>query len=207
MIKNLNKLKNIIYNYYPKGVNFLDDKLDTNINYRNSTESINLTQLISNNIMQPCDEVEVIIESVKKINNIKLINNSRFSMGDRAYNFQYNGFFTQDKFYPICFVASILAPYYFYYIVDIDISFKNPIIPNGYKWKKNNGRNVKFESESKFEKIINIVSKEIETKLNYQKFPDEFVNKIIPDISYQDVEMGKMTYFNALFLSDFYCTG
>ncbi|PIE49372.1 MAG: hypothetical protein CSA39_03065 [Flavobacteriales bacterium] len=206
----MTKIKNLdetIKKYYPYGINFLNSKLNINTDYQNSVESIRLQKLITKHNKEPLNKILLIINNVKQSHNIDLINNSHFTMGDRAYNLQFNEFFKDNKFYPICFVISLIAPYYFSYIIDIDIDQKNPVIHNGYKWENHNGRNKKLESDKNYKKIIDKVSKEIELTLSYEKFPENLINTIIPNISYQNIEMGKFTYFNALFLNDFYCTG
>ncbi len=186
-------------------INFLENKKNINAKYQESVEAKKLKKLIREQLNNPLDKIEAIINSLVINNGIKLINATNLTMGDRAYNLQFSRFLTNEKFQPICFVISLLAPYYYYYI--IDISMNNPFVPNGYKWEKNNGRNKEFELDTKFKEIINIVSKEIEATLNYKKFPEKLIDKIIPDISYQNIEIGNFTYFNAFFLNEYYCLG
>jgi len=196
------------YQFYPQNINYLNNDMKINPIYLNSTENVNLKKLIGVNFNKPIDFGKTVIDTLYENGvKIELRDATNINMGDKAFNIQHSGFFSSQKlkYYPLCFVFSGLIPYYHFYIVDIDISFDNPIVKNSYKWNKNNGELLDWKNEKKFTDVFNKVSKIIEQKLGYQKFPDNLIYEKIPNICNEEINSNKFTFFNAFFMNNFYC--
>lgn len=198
----------IAYNYYPKGISFLTDKMEVNENYTGSKENRLLNQERNNYFGQDAKFGEQIIDSLfKNGNDIEFRDVSRISSGDRAFCIQHSGFFFKEdlKYYPLCFAFSGIIPYFYSYFVDIDISFDEPIKIGSYQWKKNNGIFFDWKEKPSFVYVERNISKIISTSLGFKKFPEQLIMKTIPGIGNNNIENGNFTFFNAFFLDDFYC--
>ncbi len=202
------ELEDIAYKYYPKGISYFTTDNTENINYLKSEQFKRLNRLKSNFFEKGISYGSHIIDVIKDYGvEVELRDATNIPMGDRAFNIQHSSFFDKDesKYYPICFAISGLIPYYFPYIIDIDVSFDKRLKENFYSWVKNNGR-LQDEIKMKiFKNTIDNISECLEKKLGYKRFPEELVDRVIPGIDNQNISMENFTFFNAFFMDDFYC--
>ncbi|MHC9089038.1 hypothetical protein ACXIHB_10025 [Tenacibaculum sp. IMCC1] len=200
---NYQEILDIIYQFYPKGINFYNEDNSINEKYIDTKENKNLVNNLS--MIEKIDFGDYLVSELNTIYNIKLRNISNFHMGDRAHNIQYSGFFFKEKlkYYPVCFVFSTLCPVYYYYIIDVDVSFDNLTLPSSYTWKRNNGKI--DENREDFTQLIIKIEDYLTTHTNYSKISTNIAEKIIPDLCNEAVNKGRFTVFNALFLDDYYC--
>ncbi len=55
----------------------------------------------------------------------------------------------------------------------------------------------------KYANLINSIELILENQCSLKKFPNELKNEIITGIGFQDIEIGKFTFFNAFFLDNY----
>jgi len=189
MIKK-NMLENIVYKYYPKNVDsFLNREL-----YHNTNEYKNLISKINDNKNKIKDIEEVILNLKKIDSSFKFDDFTLFEWFDRCYNFQMSKI-TDNFFVSVNINISLISNFYIVYIKSNKVNDLN-------RFDSVSNRN-SFLETNVHKDLINIISKLIEDKLFYTKFPAEYVDKVIPDINFQDIEMGKFTFYNAFFLNEF----
>lgn len=185
-------LKNLATTYYPIGICAFDEfeKYTNTFEYKNLTRKVNSAfSLIRQNGIN-----KQILEELKKNENIKEIEDVTLESSDRCLTYKVN-FFEGNVLYQLCLNLSIIVPYYNVYVL------KNNFELEPYRWLNLPERDKESEID-KFESSIKFISNIIEQKFLFNKFPDNLINTIIPDINYADVELGNFTYFNAFFLDD-----
>jgi hypothetical protein len=185
-------LGNLVTNFYPKGICAMSD----NSAYVNSFEFKNLIAKI-NTAFKLIEESKLniqILNELKSNDALKDIEEVTLESSDRCISFKLS-FFEGDILYQLYLNLSVIVPYYYIYVL------KNNFESEPYRWinlpvRDKESEKIKFDSE------IKLISSIIESKTMYNRFPDELIKTIIPDINYADVELGTFTYFNAFFLDD-----
>ena len=185
-------LKNIAYQYYPKGLSSLEDYEQ----YIQSKEFLNLSTVINNQLSNKDykESRKHLLKRFKEFRNIQQIEDVTIEKHDRCLSFEIE-IIEGNKLIKICLSISMLIPYYLIYVLKNDIELKPK-----YIWLNHPKRNP--ESEIRFESEINLLSKIVEEEMNFNKFPEHLIQAVVPDINYVDIEMGKFTYFNAFFLDN-----
>lgn len=203
----IERFSSLAYEFYPKDINYFNSDYFINPMYQNSKENLRLISLRDKNFDKDKNYANLLINLIQDKNKLELRDVSNIHMGDRAFNIQHSGFFCENKlkYYPICFVFSALIPYYYYYIVDIDIYLKNEKRPITYGWKKNNGIIIDYNNHEDFKDIIDSIKLVINEKTEYRIFPKEIIWEALPNLCNENINFGKFTFFNAFFMDDFYC--
>lgn len=185
VIDNLINIEELIYTFYPKGIDALNNpkKYIKSIEYKNLLDKID-------------SKGEIKMESLKNIfKNLSLHfdDYTLFDWHDRCYNFQLSEIL-ENKLYKIHINISVISPFYFIFLsqTNIDESGKHISVT-----KRISNQNLK-----KYCVIINQLSRLLEDEIGYKKFDEKNLKKVISDVNFQDVEMGKFTYYNAFFLND-----
>jgi hypothetical protein len=190
MIKSI--FKNIAYSYYPKKIDNINDK----VNYLNTSEYEKLSNVLnsfsdyknSSFYLKLIDEISS-LNSFKNIQDVTLLN-----WEDRCISLEIE-ILEGNILYKICIHISFLIPYYVIYLLE------NEVETNPYKWKTIPKHNKKKEKTIFFDKI-EALSRIVEKYTCYNRFKVSLSNHIIPDINFQDIEMGEFNFFNAFFLNE-----
>ncbi len=185
MIKDLNFFIKKTYEYYPKNINsFFDDVL-----YKNSIEYNNLILIIEKHKNYKNSKLEnLIIEISKLIPSYRFDDNTLFDWLDRAYNFSFS-FIENKKISLIKIKISLIIDFYIIESHIVDINDKGFYLSAPVKSNKNN-------------EIKENISKLVKKTLKIDVFPDIYINHILNDISFQDINFGKFTLYNSFFLNE-----
>ncbi|MDI1254599.1 MAG: hypothetical protein PSV16_00735 [Flavobacterium sp.] len=184
-------LRNLAYTFYPVNICAMNERSK----YMNTFEFKNLI----GNINSAFADIEndglslQILNTFKSHEILKNIEEATLESSDRCITYKIS-FFEEEVLFQFYINMSILIPYYYVYVL------KNTFESKPYRWITSPQRDRQVEIE-KFSLHIEM-TRNILDAFNYNRFPDELVTKVIPDINYADVEMGKFTYFNAFFLDD-----
>ncbi len=185
-------LRNLATTYYPQGLCAMMDNsayVDT-FEFKNLLKKINSAfELIRENKLN----VQILNE-LKDNDILKNIEEVTLESSDRCISYKIS-FFEGDVLYQLYINLSVIVPYYYVYVL------KNNFELEPYRWINLPQRDGDSE-RNKFNSHIKLISNIIENKTHFNRFPDELVKTIIPDINYADVELGSFTYFNAFFLDD-----
>lgn len=183
-------LKNLAYLFYPKKICSREEENK----YNNSEEYNRLLHIINyfhadENIMLYSIKFKEEFENddvLRKLSPISMVD-----WQDRAVTFNLS-VIENKELYTISLYLSILIPFYTIRVQKnrIELFFSNLEIDE--MDKKN------LESRKIKDLIIDIEST-VENKMLYKKFPKELINVIIDDISFQEIQMGNFTMFNAFF--------
>lgn len=185
-------LKNIAYSYYPKGLCSLKD----NDSYILSNEFKALSTTI-NSLLEDKDyqnSRNSLLAEFSKHDSIREIEDLTTDKHDRCLRFEIQ-IFEGNTLIRICLNISLLLPYYFIYALKNDIELEPK-----YRWLNLPERD--NQSEVKFSKEMNLLEKIVNKQTNFTKFPEDLIEKIIPEINYADIELGDFTYYNAFFIDN-----
>ncbi|MQP25213.1 hypothetical protein GFJ94_09060 [Flavobacterium sp. LMO8] len=184
-------LKNLAYLFYPKNIDNILDKE----NYLKTFEYKNLTNTLNefSNYLES-DFYIKIIDEIKNIDHLKNITDVTVSnWEDRCISLEID-VLRDSTLNKICIHISFLVPLYLIYILENEIEL------NPYKWKTVPMHNPEKE-QSIFLEEIKTISCIIEKQTGFNKFPIQLANETIPNINFQDIEMGEFNFFNAFFLN------
>ena len=189
----------IAYSYFPKGV---DNLLDYE-GYINSLEFRKLSNhcnvLLQKEEAGEFDEFYSSIKLLDTSKNFHIVN--LFHVGDRAFNLQLAEL-KGSKHYSICLNVSTIVPYYTVYVLETDVS--HALVPPvdflrpGYKLPVRNR-----EMEQYYAQILQSMALIVESTFGVKQFPENLLDAIIPDISFDTVGFGTFTFFNAFFLDQY----
>lgn len=182
-----NCLKNIIYCYYPKGINNITERE----RYLNSKEFTNLSDLLNSiNVELISERLEMEIKKKPFLENIQ--NKSTLSF-DRCLTFDLE-IVKNNKLIRIVLEISVVYPYYYIYVTENQIQF------NPYKWLTLPKRSLELEKE--YFSTIKLLKSIIEKEIGYSVISENIKNIKINDLFFQDVEPGNFTVYNAFFKDD-----
>lgn len=184
------------YTFYPKNISPIKD-LDK---YLDSFEYKKLLNFLSkdksiygtNDLRALIDEIGLEFDSVVEDVTVP-------SWEDRCFNLQFllNSKENENKKNVACINLSKLDRIYLVYILEVEYDEKL----NRLKYLPRRNKNLEFE---KFNPHIITIKEIIENRLeNIREFPDNLIDKISPDIGFQDIDLGKFTMFNCFFLNNF----
>lgn len=179
-----NCLKNIIYCFYPKGI---DNVLERE-RYLNSKELVHLFNFLNNvDVKSTVEKLEMEIKRDNRFQNIQDRSSLSF---DRCLTFDLE-IFSNNKLIRIVLEISVLFPYYYIYVTE------NQFEINPYKWITLPKRCKVLEEEysSEITSLMYIVDR----ITGYSPITDDIMNMKIDDVSFQDVEKGNFTVYNAFF--------
>ncbi|QOG04818.1 hypothetical protein [Flavobacterium sp. MDT1-60] len=182
-------LKNIVYAFYPKNISYNAE----NDRYIVTEEFQRLNQVIND---FDCKYKKSISEKIlKEFENDYTLKNFQdftlFHWGDRCMTFNLS-IIENRELYTVSLLISVLAPYYTIKCQKnmIELLFSESRIAE-LEEKNLEKRNLKD--------IILKIESIVEEKLLYNKFPNEILNLIVEDISFQEAEIGYFKMFNAFF--------
>jgi hypothetical protein len=185
-------LKNLATTYYPRGICAMNDyeKYIETFEFKNLVEKINSAF----NTIKDGDLNSLVLNELKKNLTLMDMEDVTSESSDRCLSFKAS-FFEGNVLSQLYLNMSVIVPYYYIYVT------KNKFQSEPYRWVNLPERDVDAEV-GEFNSHISFISDVIEKKFSFNRFPDNMVNTIIPDINYADVELGNFTYFNAFFLND-----
>lgn len=183
-------LKNLAHTFYPVGLCARNDRgaYINSFEFKNLIEKVNSAFADINN-----KQIDLLIlDKLKKNEILKDFENVTLESSDRCLTYKSN-FLEGNVLHQLCINISVIAPYYYVYVLKNDIELP-------YRWITLPARDKHLETE-KFQSHIKKIN-EILNQLFLNRFPDTLLTKVLPDINYADVEIGSFTYFNAFFLDD-----
>lgn len=192
----LKEILSVVYSIYPTDIDYLGKQLD----YVNSKEYEKLRNLLGTNEKRTFEQesANLLKKMEASYGTSSIIDNTVFSWLDRCLNWQVS--LTpkkrHSKNYVLCLNLSIVSEYYIIYILETNydkMEGRLKCLPK---------RNKEVE-ENLFSNEISSLSSLVENSTSKTRLSDDFLEFIIPDISFQDIEFGKFTLFNALFLNEF----
>ncbi|WP_420320983.1 hypothetical protein [Flagellimonas sp.] len=184
------------YTFYPKNISPIQD-LDK---YLDSTEYKKLLSFLSqdkdiygtDDLSSIMDEIGLEFDSVVEDVTVP-------SWHDRCINLQFllNSRENESKKNVACINLSKLDRVYLVYILEVEYDEKL----NRLKYLPR--RNKLLES-TEFNSHITTIKWILENRLeNMREFPDDLIDRILPDIGFQDIDLGRFTMFNCFFLNNF----
>jgi hypothetical protein len=178
-----------IYNLYPKEISSLWD----NKKYISQPEYKRLLNLIFSRQIFPETKKENLINLLQTNVNLKFNDFSLFTWNDRAYNLQSliksNGLTS----IVLCINISVIIPYYTIYILRTERENKKEI-------KRKHPPILNNSLLEKYDDLVSHIELLLENQFSLKKFPNELKDEVIAHIGFQDIEIGKFTFFNAFFL-------
>lgn len=187
------KLTNLAYNYYPKGVSSFDNK-----EYEGTLENGLLIDRLNNSTFFVESELIAFKAKIESEFTLKLEDVTVKSWHDRCFNLQALVEERNNNKKILCINLSKLIPSYFCYILEVE--FDNEI--GRLKYLPRREKNYEKKIDNEISKI-NLILESSFNESGLFKFPENMLNEVIPDISFQDIDFGKFTMFNAFFLNNF----
>lgn len=185
-------LENLAYSFFPKGVCFITRREEylNSLEFKKLDEITNFYYKNANNY-----SYENLIFGFKSNNYLKAFKDvSMLNWHDRCFSFELD-FNDGENLHLICLNISVLIPFYSIRVLE------NKINKKSFQWETNPVRNRKLETE-KYKELVAQIEVIVENTLNYKKFPENILNIVIEDISFQDIKFGEFNFFNAFFLND-----
>lgn len=178
--------KNLIYSFYPKNIcSFKDSET-----YINTKEYLLLRKTID--YFEKQNTNENILSILKlKINDFEINDKSLLSWNDRCLTYEIN-IIENSTLYRIVINLSLIIPFYLIQI------FQNKINKKNLQWLDY----PKITNSDKFQNITEKIASVIEKDLGFYKFNNNYTDKIISNISFEDITFGQFTYFNAFFKNE-----
>lgn len=182
-------LKNLIYIFYPKNISFEREQ----VKYFASEEYIRLNQILTT---FQSDSKELCSKNIlKEFENDYTLKNFKdftlFEYGDKCLTFNF-GFIEDSELYTVSLLISVLVPYY-------TIKCQKNIIELVFSEARIAELQEASLEKRKLNDIILKIESIVEEKLFYNKFPNEMLNFIVEDISFQEADFGYFKLFNAFF--------
>jgi hypothetical protein len=192
-MKDFECFKQKAYSFYPKNISAIKNQTQ----YLNSEENKRLDNVFQNpdlTLLRKVDELKDFFKSSCKKN---IYDFTIQSWQDRAYNIQFILNKKENKTFILCVNISMLIPFYLCYIIEVEFdSIKN-------KLKCSPKINLELE-KSIFNNDLMKSKLFIENILKYKEIRFEVLDSKITDLSFQDIELGDFTLFNAFFLNNIY---
>lgn len=185
---NKKKLTNKIYKFYPKNINSILDE----DSYITSKEYKKLLKTIQNEINSPSINPHFVEKLNNFSNEIRFDNFTLFDWLDRSYNFHLS-YIENNKLIVFHIEISVLIPFFNLYVTINEIDKKGNYIELPKLIRENSNPKI-LDS---YKKLMNLIIENTNLKI----FPNELSNIIIDDVSFQDIEFGKFTIYNAYFLN------
>ncbi|MGB5818871.1 MAG: hypothetical protein WBG90_05250 [Saonia sp.] len=185
-----------VYELYPKNISAIGSRNE----YLTSIEHIELNKRLSDeNSIYGLSNIELAKTRIESAFKTKIEDHTVNSWLDRCYNWQFllNPKSKESKKLVMCINISKVKHIYIIYILEVEFSEtlgRLKYLPR---------RNLLFEQQkfkAEIEEIEEILSSEL---LMIKPFPKKKLDDRIIDVSFQDIEIGDFTMFNAFFLNDF----
>lgn len=178
-------LNNIAYMFYPKNICCFQAKekyLDSQ-EYKKLFSIIDFFELNWSKELNYEFNKNIILKDFKNL--------SRLDMQDRCLTYSLN-LVEDGELQSITLYMSILVPYY----VIVTNKHKIELFFSKSKIEELEMSNLKTR---KIKDLVLEIENIVESKLLFQKFPEELMNFVIKDIAFQDIGLGRFTMFNAFF--------
>jgi hypothetical protein len=191
-----NDFYEIAYRYYPKNISGVKNRTE----YVDSKEYQELVKITtSENGLYRTSDLECVKNEIEYSFNEKLLDHTVKSLNDRCYNWQFklNTVYRTKKKDVMCINLSKIVPFFFIYVLEVEFCEKLKRLK--YKPRRNlNLENGTYNND--IQKIEDILKTHI-TILN--PFPKDYLELLIPNISFEYMDLGKLSMFNAFFLNEF----
>ncbi|WP_282159582.1 hypothetical protein [Ulvibacterium marinum] len=190
---NTKQLLKIIYRFYPQNISFEDESEK----YVKTSEYSNLKNAINSHRNGKVSyELKMLKKEIEKHFETTLEDCTVFEWNDRCYNWQivlpkkWEG----KKKYVLCLNLSILIDVYIIYVLEVE--YDKILGKLKYLPRRNEDIELEvFQEEVKYLKAI------VEKHTNRKEIQMSIGNMVIPNISFEEIPLGKLTYFNAFFLN------
>ncbi len=184
------------YTLYPKNICATDD----HDSYLNSKENKELKfRLSDENKRYGKNNINIVITSVENRFQTKILDHTVPSYSDRCFNWQFvlntNDSDTEKNI--MCINISKVLPVFIVYILEVEYC------PEKKRLKYFPRRNKILENDNYISEIQDVKMILTNSSLGVVEFPDKRLTEVIETINFQDIPMGKFTYFNAFFLNEF----
>ncbi len=184
-------INSLLYQYYPRGINSIIDisSYENSDNYKLLKKKINERNNID-------IQVESLIFKLKKLK-YDINDFSVFEWYDRCYNLQFIIEKENNKKIVFCIHISLLINYYNLSIIEI---ISDPSHRVADYFPKRSISEIKTGYEYLKRKMSIFIEEII---IGYKEFPKHTLHEIIKDVNFQDIPLGKFSFFNAFFLNNF----
>lgn len=105
--------------------------------------------------------------------------------------------FDQSRSHSICINISLLIPFYTIHVLEIKRS-------EDYRKRIDEPRRRKELEDGEYKGGIQRIKEYLHEEMNLNDFPEELIEKVIPDISFENSDFGCFTFYNTFFLNEFY---
>ena len=175
--------------YYPRKISPLYDST----NYRNQPEYERLMEEISKRDIFPESQKDQLIADLKRLYGLDFKDVSLFSWQDRAYNLQ--TLLKKEALIceVLCINISVLIPYFTIYVLKTEQENSNDL-------KRKYSPLVSQELFNKYPQQVDSIQSLLRHDYDLNDFPHDLKNEIVNDVGFQDIPIGKFTFFNAFFL-------
>jgi hypothetical protein len=182
-------LKNLIYIFYPKNISFEKEREK----YFESQEYVRLNQILKtfqSDSKELCSKN--ILKEFEKDYTLKNFQDfTLFEYGDKCLTFNFS-IIENRQLYTVSLLISVIAPYY-------AIKCQKNIIELFFSESRIDELQEANLEPRKLKEIISKIESIVEKKLLYCKFPKQFFDFVIEDISFQEMDFGYFKMFNAFF--------
>lgn len=182
-------LKNLVNLFYPKSICFTTQNSD----YIASDEYKRLQKLTTDFASEHWQDLSrEVLEKFEKDYTLKNFTDfTLFDWGDRCTTFNVN-VIEDGELYTLSLLLSVIVPYY---VIDCkknktELFFSESEIATLQKANK---------ETRKIKDLIFEIENIVEDKLLYCKFPEDMINLVIEDVSFQEAGFGNFKMFNAFF--------
>ncbi|WP_343617699.1 hypothetical protein [Flavobacterium sp.] len=182
-------LTNLIYTLYPKKISFYRE----NEKYIATNEYQRLKQIISKFDSEFKEEFAgEILGYFQKDYTLKNFQDfTMFNLEDRCLTFNVT-FIEDGEMYTISLLISILVPYYV-------IKCQKNIIDLYYTKSEIADLQQVNKETRRLKELLHEIETIVEEKMLFSKFPSSMLNIIVPNVSFQETEIGYFKMFNAFF--------
>jgi hypothetical protein len=177
-----------VYKYYPKGVSPIQD----DANYKKQPEYETLIKTIQHKEVFPEDKKETLVKDLKDTYDLMFKDFTLFSWLDRSYSLQ--SLLKRENLIceVLCINISVIIPYFTIYILKTERENMKDI-------KRKYPPAVSQELLEEHSELVKSIKSLLVNQYDLRVFPNSLENEIIEGIGFQDIPIGKFTFFNAFF--------
>ncbi len=197
MNKNLSAqyLLDVVNNFYPNSISFELEQQQ----YIRTSEYLRLKAIIDKNRNKLNESDRNLKNKIEDFFNLSIENASVLEWYDRCLNWQM--YFPEkqcddEKTYVLCLNLSLIHDLFYIYVLEVEYDKKMN------RLKHMPRRNEDIET-TVFKDKIDFLKRIIEDNTNRKQIPNEILDVVIPNISFQEIPFGKFTYFNAFFINHY----
>lgn len=189
----LESLKKVAYQFYPKGIS----SIDNSEGYKNSLENRNLVSFLKSGALYSKKELGRLLIRMDNELDLDFEDVTVESWYDRCYNWQALIQQEGNKKLVLCVNISKILPTYISYLLEVEFDEalgRLKYLPRrNYDLEENDFKEI-------FSKLDGILTESFESTKIF-KFPKDLLHVRLSDLSFQDIDFDNLTMFNAFFLN------